>query len=172
MTGASGAGMYPLAVDAQLDAAYVLQKLDGRYALYRVKLDGSLATELVHANDRVDVDGVVWASRRTRVIGVTFADEQQRVVYFDSAYAALARSLARAIPTLPMIDFGPTSADGNRVLVHAGADNDAGRYYLYDRTARNMNEILAVRPQLEGTPLANVRSVTYPAADGTPFPLI
>jgi dipeptidyl aminopeptidase/acylaminoacyl peptidase len=167
---ATGTGMYPVAVDAQLDAAYVLQKLDGRYALYRVKLDGSLATELVHANDRVDVDGVVWASRRTRVIGVTFADEQQRVVYFDSAYATLARSLARSIPTLPMIDFGATSADGNRVLVHAGADNDAGRYYLYDRTARNLNEILAVRPQLEGTPLASVRSVTYPAADGTPIP--
>ncbi|HEV7661731.1 MAG TPA: alpha/beta fold hydrolase, partial [Allosphingosinicella sp.] len=48
--------------------------------------------------------------------------------------------------------------------------NDAGRYYLYDRTARNLNEILAVRPQLDGTPLANVRSVTYPAADGTPIP--
>jgi dipeptidyl aminopeptidase/acylaminoacyl peptidase len=167
---ASGVGMYPVAVDAQLDAAYVLQKLDGRFALYRVKLDGSLATELVHANPRVDVDGVVWASRRTRVIGVTFAEEQQRVVYFDPAYATLARSLSRAIPNLPIIDFGSTSSDGNRILVHAGADNDAGRYYLYDRTARNLNEILTVRPQLEGTPLANVRSVTYPAADGTPIP--
>jgi dipeptidyl aminopeptidase/acylaminoacyl peptidase len=167
---ATGAGMYPVAVDPEIDAAYVLQKLNGRYALYRVKLDGSLASELVHANDRVDVDGVVWASRRTRVIGVTFADEQQRIVYFDSGYATLARSLARSIPALPMIDFGSTSADGNRILVHAGADNDAGRYYLYDRTARNLNEILAVRPQLEGTPLATVRSVTYPAADGTPIP--
>jgi len=167
---ATGVGMYPVAVDAELDAAYVLQKLNGRYALYRVKLDGSLASELVHANERVDVDGVVWANRRTRVIGVTFAEEEQRVVYFDRAYATLSRSLGRSIPALPTIDFGATSADGNRILVHAGADNDAGRYYLYDRTARNLNEILAVRPQLEGTPLANVRSVTYPAADGTPIP--
>jgi dipeptidyl aminopeptidase/acylaminoacyl peptidase len=167
---ASGDGMFPVAVDQQLDSAYVLQKLNGRFALYRVKLDGSLAAELVHASDRVDVDGVVWASRRTRVIGVTFAEEQQRVVYFDSGYAALARTLSRAIPNLPLINFGATSADGNRILVHAGADNDAGRYYLYDRTARNLNEILAVRPQLEGTPLANVRSITYPAADGTPIP--
>jgi dipeptidyl aminopeptidase/acylaminoacyl peptidase len=167
---ASGVGMFPVAVDPELDAAYVLQKLNGRFALYRVKLDGSLATELVHSNDRVDVDGVVWASRRTRVIGVTFAEEQQGVIYFDRAYQALARSLSRAVPNLPTIDFGATSADGSRILVHAGADNDAGRYYLYDRTARNMNEILAVRPQLEGTPLANVRSVTYPAADGTPIP--
>ena len=84
----------------------MLKKLNGRFALYRVKLDGSLATELVYANEQVDVDDVVRASRGARVIGVTFAEEQRRIVYFDPDYAALARSLARAIPNLPLIDFG------------------------------------------------------------------
>ena len=82
--GLSGQGMYPLAVDPNLNAAYVLQKLNGRYALYRVKLDGSMATELVYANAEVDVDDVVRAERGSRVIGVTFADETRRTVYFDS----------------------------------------------------------------------------------------
>jgi dipeptidyl aminopeptidase/acylaminoacyl peptidase len=163
-------GILPLAVDASLDAAYVLKKLNGRFALYRVKLDGSMATELVHANEQVDVDDVVWASRGSRVIGVTFAEESRRVVYFDTVYSALARSLGRAIPNLPMINFGSTSADGNRVLVHAGSDADAGRYYVYDRRARNLNEILMVRPQLENVPAASVRAVSYPAADGTSIP--
>jgi len=167
---ATGAGMYPLAIDSTINAAYVLQKLNGRYALYRVKLDGSLAAELVHSNDQVDVDGVVRVNRGQRVVGVTFAEEQRRVIYFDPAYETMARTLSRAIPNLAMIDFGTTSADGNRVLVHAGADNDAGRYYVYDRTARSLNEILMVRPQLENVPLANVRSVTYPAADGVNVP--
>jgi dienelactone hydrolase len=166
----SGEGMRPVAVDAELNAAYVLKKLNGRFALYRVKLDGTLATELVHANDQVDVDGVVWASRGTRAIGVTFAEERRRIVYFDADYAALARSLGRAIPNLPLIDIGSTSADGNRVLVHAGADNDAGRHYIYDRSARSLNEILMVRPQLENVPLAQVRSVSYPAGDGVNVP--
>ena len=166
----AGTGMYPVAVDPTLDAAYALQKLNGRYALYRVKLDGSMTTELVHANDQVDVDGVVWGSRGGRVIGVTFADEQRRNVYFDPGYQAIARSLGRAIPNLPLIDFGSSSDDGNKVLVHAGADNDAGRYYVYDRTARSLNEILMVRPQLENVPLAQVRNVNYPAADGTMVP--
>jgi len=163
-------GMIPLAVDAPLNAAYVLKPLNGRRALYRVKLDGSLATELVYANERVDVDDVVFASRGARVIGVTFAEESQRTIYFDADYASLARSLARAIPNLPLIDFGGASADGNRVLIHAGSDSDAGRYYVYDRTARSLNEILAVRPQIEGQPPANVRPVTYAAADGTQIP--
>lgn len=167
---ATGRGMYPVAVDPSINSAYVLQKLNGRYALYRVKLDGSLAAELVHSNDQVDVDGVVRVNRGQRVIGVTFAEEQRRVIYFDPTFETMARTLSRAIPNLPLIDFGTTSADGNRVLVHAGADNDAGRYYVYDRTARSMNEILMARPQLENVRLANVRSVTYPAADGVNVP--
>jgi dipeptidyl aminopeptidase/acylaminoacyl peptidase len=165
-----GEGMLPLAVDPTLNAAYVLKKLNGRTALYRVKLDGSLATELVHANPQVDVDGVVTANRGARVIGVTFADEQRRIVYFDPDYAALHRTLARALPTMPLIDFGATSADGNLVVVHAGSDSDPGRYYLYNRAARTLNEIMLARPQLENVPLASVRSVTYPAADGVQIP--
>jgi len=167
---ASGEGMVPLAIDTTLDAAYVLRRLDGRAALYRVKLDGTMATELVHANPQVDVDNVVRASRGARIIGVTFAEEQRRIIYFDSEYGGLARSLGRAIPNLPLIDFGTDSADGQRILVHAGSDSDAGRYFVYDRTARRLIEILMDRPQLENVPTANVRAVSYPAADGVSVP--
>ncbi|HEY5711195.1 MAG TPA: alpha/beta fold hydrolase [Allosphingosinicella sp.] len=172
--GASGTGaddgIIPLAVDPTRDAAYVLKRLNGRLALYRVKLDGSMTSELVYANPRVDVDDVVWSSRGSRVIGVSYVEEQRRTVYFDPEFAALARSLGRAIPNLPLIDFGGTSADGNRILIHAGSDSDPGRYYVYDKTARNLSEILVDRPQLEGVTLANVRAITYPAADGTLIP--
>ena len=163
-------GMVPVAVDPGIDSAYVLRKLNGRLALYRVKLDGSMAAELVYANDQVDVDDVVRASRGARVVGVTFAEETRRVVYFDPEYAALSRSLGRAISNLPLIDFGEASADGNRILVHAGSDSDAGRYYIYDRRTRNLAEILMNRPQLESVPTATVRAVSYPAADGTIVP--
>lgn len=163
-------GMIPLAVDAQLNAVYGLKRLNGRFALYRVKLDESLAAELVYANEQVDVDDVVLARRGTKVIGVTFADEQRRIVYFDQDYAALARSLGRAIPNLPMIDFDSESADGNKILIHAGSDTDAGRYYVYDRTARSLNELLMVRPQLENRPGGRVTAISYPASDGVQIP--
>jgi dienelactone hydrolase len=167
---ATASGMYPLAVDATLNVVYVLQKLNGRFALYRVKLDGSLASELVYSNGEVDVSGVVSTSRRERVIGVSFAEESRRIIYFDPAYQAMTRTLRRAIPNLPLLDYEGASADGNRILVHAGADNDAGRYYVFDRQGPRLNEILMVRPQLENTTLATVRNVTYPAADGTSVP--
>ena len=163
-------GIVPVAVDGDLDVAYVLRKLDGRFALYRMRLDGSLADELVYVNPRVDVDNVVWASRGSRVIGVTYAEEDRRVIYFDEDYAGLARSLGRAIPNLPAIGFGSDSTDGRHILVHAGSDTDAGRYYVFDRTERALNEILMVRPQLEHVPTAPMRAVSYPAADGVDIP--
>lgn len=163
-------GMYPIAVDSTLNAAYVLRKLNGRLALYRVLLDGSMGTELVHANDQVDADGVVRSARGSRVVGATFADESRRVVYFDPDYERLARSLARTIPHLPLIDFVESSTDGNRLLIHAGSDADPGRYFVFDRAARGLNEIALVRPQLEQVRLSNVRAVTYPAADGVSVP--
>ena len=168
--GLSNEGLMPLAVDPNLDVAYVLRKLNGRFALYRIKLDGSMATELVHANEQVDVDDVVRAERGSRVVGVTFADESRRVVYFDPLYAGLARSLGRAIPNLPLIDFVESSTDGNRLLIHAGSDSDPGRYFVYDRTSRNLNEILLARPQLERTRLASVRAVAYPSSGGVSVP--
>jgi dipeptidyl aminopeptidase/acylaminoacyl peptidase len=166
----SPSDMYPLAVDSELNSAYFLRKLNGRLALYRIKLDGSMATELVYANEHVDVDGVVSANRGSRIIGVSYTEEQSHIRYFDRDYEALARSLSRAIPNLPQINFGTTTADGNRVIVHAGGDTDAGRYYVYDRSARSLNEILMVRPQLENLPQAAVRAVSYPAADGVMVP--
>jgi len=166
----TGAGLYPLAVDRDLDAVYVLQKLNGRLALYRIKLDGSMASELVYANEHVDVDDVVRSSRGLRVIGVTFAEAERRTVYFDQDYAALARNLGHAIPNLPLIDFGSASADGNRILVHAGSDSDPGRYYVYDRATRQLNEIMLARPELENVALSQVRSISYPAADGSQIP--
>lgn len=163
-------GMIPIAVDAEIDSAYALQRLDGRFALYRVRLDGSMASELVYANDRVDVDDVVRANRNSRVIGVTYAEERRNVIYFDPDYERLAASLGRAIPNLPAIDFVSASRDGQRLLIHAGADNDAGRYYVYDRQGSSLTELFLARPELENVTLATVRPISYPAADGTMIP--
>ena len=166
----AGDTFMPIAVDPELDAAYAMRKLNGRYALYRVSLDGSLRSELVYANERVDVDGVVRVSHGSRIVGLTYAEDRRRVVYFDPEYERLHNQLSRAIPNLPLIDFVNASADNQRLLIHAGSDSDPGRYYLFDRTTRNLAEITLARPELENVPLASVRSVTYPAADGTNIP--
>lgn len=163
-------GMAPINVDADSNSAYVLKNLDGRLALYRVKLDGSMASELVYKNDRVDVDNVVRIGRGSRVVGVTFAEDKRSVVYFDPEYQKLAAALGKALPNLPSIDFVSSSADNNKLLIRAGSDSDPGRYYVYDKANKALNEIMLARPALEDIKLSTVKSITYPAADGTAIP--
>ena len=144
----SGEGMIRLAVDPAAQCGLCPEKLNGRLALYRVKLDGSLASELAYSSDQVDVDGAVRANRARgdrRHLRRRAAPDR----LFRPAYAAWRACSARDPQSAADRFRQPPAPTATRILVHAGSDSDAGRYYVYDRTARNLNEILMVRPQLE-----------------------
>jgi hypothetical protein len=140
----------PVAVDAEIDSLYVLKKRNGRRALYTIKLDGSMAERLVAEHPRVDISGVMRSGDGQRVIGYRFSDEQSERVYFDPEFKALAESLSKALPDLPLVSFFDSTMDGRKLLIFAGSDNDPGRYYLFDRQSQTLNEAMLDRPQLEG----------------------
>ena len=160
----------PLAIDAELDSVYALKKKDGRDALYRIRLDTSLASALVAENQRVDIDDAERSGDGQRVIGYTYVGEKRERVYFDAEFKALAESLSRALPKLPLVTFVDSSADGRKLLLFAGSDNDPGRFYLFDRDKKTLNEAMIERPQLEGRTLAQVKPVTVTAPDGVQIP--
>jgi dipeptidyl aminopeptidase/acylaminoacyl peptidase len=163
-------GVNPYAVDRAANAVYAMKKLNGRQALYRIALDGSLREELVFAHDKVDADHVLRIGRSRRPVGVSFVTERREAVYFDPELKRLAASLAKTMPKLPLVRFIDSSADEKKLLVWAGSDTDPGRYFVFDRTSRQLNEIMIARPQLEGVALAPMKPVTYRAADGTAVP--
>ncbi len=165
-----GIGMRPIEVDAETNSAYVLKKLNDHLALYRVKLDGSMAIELVYKNDKVDVDGVVKIRRNSRAIGVTFAEEGQHIEYFDPKYTKLIASLSEALPNLPMIDVLCSSLDEKTLLIRAGSDKDPGRYFAFDPVKMKLHELALTRPSLESFVLSSVKPMTYRAKDGTEIP--
>ncbi len=163
-------GSYPIAVESGSDSAFVLKKLDGRDALYRVMLDGSGATTLVAANKSVDIDGVVRIGRGQKVIGYTYATDGRDVVYFDPEFDKLSDSLGNALPNRPAVDFEGASADGSKLVVFASNDTDPGKFYLLDRKTKRLDEIAPVRPELEGRPLAAVKPIQIPGAGGVQIP--
>jgi acetyl esterase/lipase len=163
-------GLYPVAVDPALDVAYAYRKVDGRLVLHSVSLDDARRETLVFAHPQVDVDDTVRIGRGARVVGITYATERREAVYFDKPLEALARSLSKALPGLPLIRFVDASADESRLLLWAGSDTDPGRYYLFDKPGKQLHEVMLARPELEGVPLATMRPVTYKAADGTDVP--
>ena len=160
----------PLAIDATTDALYALRPLNGRKALYRTKLTDPVSTELVASNPYVDIDDVERSANGQRVIGYTLAEESRETIYFDPEYKALRASLSKAIPKLPLINFAGASQDGNRVLLVASSDNDPGRYFVFDKAAKNLAEVMLVRPELEKRSLASVKPVRVRGADGTMIP--
>jgi dipeptidyl aminopeptidase/acylaminoacyl peptidase len=162
--------MSPIAVDPIVNAAYVGEMLDGRQALYRIALDGSMKKELVFASKEVDVSSVVRVGRAGRVIGAVYVTDRRQVEYFDPGYQQLAAALATALPKLPLINFVGGSADEHILLVRASSDVDPGHYYLFDRDRKSLVDILKARPALKGKTLSPVNAITYAAADGTKIP--
>ena len=168
--GASGTGFEPYAVDRDLDAAYGFDTHDGRGALYRVALDGSMKRDLLLDNAAVDVDGLIRIGRQHRVVGASYATDKRHAVFFDPELKALSASLGRALPKAPIVSIVDASADDRQLVLFAGSDIDPGRFFLFDKGTRKLTEVLPVRPQLDGVALAPVRPITFKAADGTPIP--
>ncbi|MDV3458650.1 S9 family peptidase [Sphingomonas sp. HF-S4] len=170
LTGYLSEGFWPYAVDRDLNLAYGFDNADGRKALYKVALDGSLKRELVFARPDVDVDGLVRIGRQQRVVGASYATDRRHVSYFDPKISALVASLSKAVSGSPSIAVTDASLDEKKLVVFAGSDINPGNYYLFDQATRKMAEIAPVRPDLAGVKLATVKPITYRASDGTMVP--
>ena len=163
-------GVYPLAVDADRNAVFATQRLNGRNALVQIALDGTKTTSVIAQNDRVDIDDVVRFGRGQRVIGYTFADERRKVIYFDPEFNKLHDALSRALPNNPDIDFEESSRDGQKLLIMASADTNPGVMYIFNRATKSLTEVGKVRPSLENRTLATVKPIEVPAPDGARIP--
>jgi dipeptidyl aminopeptidase/acylaminoacyl peptidase len=163
-------GFRPIAVDPDLNVAFGYKKRDGRFALYKVALDGTMREDLVYERPDVDVYDTLFIGRRHRLVGVTYATDRLNAFYFDPAIKGIYASLERALPNQPIIRITDSSVDESKLLVYAGSDNDPGTFYLFDRTTKQMRPLLAVREAIEGTKLASVKAIEYPASDGTMIP--
>lgn len=163
-------GIYPLAIEAESNSLFALEKLDGRDALFRVSLDGSGAKTLVAKNDFVDIGGVERFGRGQRVIAYHYAEDRAKSVYFDPEFQRMAGALGKALPTSPLIDFAGASADGNSLLIFAGSATNPGSYYFLDRKSSEMAELATVRPALADKKLSPVTPIQYKSRDGAVIP--
>lgn len=169
-TGTGTDALRPVAVDATRNLAYAFKNTNGRDAIYTVSLDGKMTEQLVLANDKVDVANLVHFGRSERVIGAQIVTDKRETILFDEEYKALAKRLGKALPGLPLITMVDASRDEQKILMFAGSDTDAGRYYIYDKGAKKLAEVGQARPALDGKTMSPVKLVTYPAADGTLIP--
>ena len=117
----------------------------------------------------MDVNRLVQVGRERRVVGVGYSEDDYQVVYFDEQVKALVASLGKALGG-KAVYIGDMSQDRQRILVWAGSDTDPGQYYLFDRTAKKLSPVMPDRPELAGRTLAQMKSISYKASDGTVIP--
>ena len=162
-------GFYPEAVDHDHNLVYGYKKKDGRMALYSMTLDETPHEELVFERPDVDVGGLVYLGRENRVVGTSFSTDVGRAVYFSPDIKSMVASLGKALPN-HLVDVVDSTIDQNRMLIQSSSDVDSGAYYIFDRNAHQLQAFLSIRSAIDGVKLGHVKSITYPAADGTPIP--
>lgn len=161
----------PVAVDHDLNTAYGFKDQDGRMAFYSLALDGSMREKLIDARPDVDVDQMMHIGRNNRVIGVSYATDYRRAVYFDPKMSKLAAALAKALPQHTNMQIVDANSDESKLLtLVTSSDRDPGVYYLFDRKLRRLQTFFLVRNQLEddgphvqeGSPADNADKIKVP----------
>ncbi|MCE2659930.1 MAG: prolyl oligopeptidase family serine peptidase [Rubrivivax sp.] len=112
--------------------------------------------------------GSILFSRETReLIGLRVDADKPTTVWLDETMARMQATIDATLPgrTNMLRRFGTS----NRVLVTSFSDTMPGRYYLFDETKRNLEEVGAVMPWLEGK-LAPVRPFMLKTRDGLEIP--
>lgn len=163
-------GFNPYAVDPKSNRVFGFAPHEGRKALIAITLDKDLDRQLIFAHDEVDVDALIRIGKAQRVVGVSYATEKRRGIYFDPELEKLASALGKALGSGYSIQFADASLDESKLLIWAGSDVDPGQYFLFDKSSYQLRPLLRVRPSVENANLAQVRPISFPASDGTMIP--
>jgi dipeptidyl aminopeptidase/acylaminoacyl peptidase len=163
-------GAYPVGIDARNNQVYLMQKKDGRDALYRKTLEPDAPIVEVASNPTYDIRGVFKLRHDGPVAGYVYAADRPQIVYFEPSYSKLRDDLGKVLTDDSTVDLAGLSRDGNKVLVFAGSEQDPGAYYVFNRQTRALNFAMEDREALANVPLAPVRRVDVPTSDGHVIP--
>lgn len=160
-------GALPALILPQSGKAIAVDDDSGYDAVYDYDLDAmKLGAKLFEAQG-YDVDGPIVDPTGTKLLGFTYTDTHPRTKWTDPTLAAIQADLDKAIPDR-WPDIVSWSTDMSVLLVHIGAADSAGAYYIYKPTADGRMRLFAQIDEALGTkPYAPVKTVSFTARDGT-----
>lgn len=122
------------------------------------------SVQVVREDASADFTEVTQEPLSRRPIAAMSAFTRRRWQIIDPAYADDYARLARASEgDLLGID---ASADGRHWIAYIERDAASGRFFHYDRRAKAVRYLFALRPALEGAPLVPMQPVVLRARDG------
>jgi dipeptidyl aminopeptidase/acylaminoacyl peptidase len=160
---------WPLGFGDDPAELFVRDVHEGRIALYSLILGETVERQLIYAHPEVDLSGVESLGKYRRLVGVSYSTDRPHIKYFDERVAKIAERLHEKIPDkgISVVD---ESWDRRFYLVHTGSDIDSGNFYRLDTKTGEMAMITKAYPWLAEHALAEMRSYSYAAEDGTQIP--
>lgn len=121
----------------------------------------------VVASDEVEIsdDDALYSPHDSGVVAVMVREGRPRVAWLDPQLKALAKEIDEALPEF-VNTFMDWSPDLKRVLIRSTSTIEPGRYYLFDREAGTLEEVVSRSRELRKHPLAEMKPVVVTARDG------
>ena len=83
----------------------------------------------------------------------------------NSPEAQLHKALSKQFPG-QYLNFETFSADGNKLLFTVSSDREPGEYYLFDRTTKKAEFLIADQPSIDASKMAERKPIQFQARDG------
>ena len=159
----------PIAISGEdPNKAYVIADSEGRDAVWLVDLKDRDKPSLVFAHPLVDVSQPVLA-RDGSLIGVAYQTDYPMMFYTNEQVCALIERIKLTVPYVHNSIAG-SSEDDRIVLIRSSSDIDAPTYRIFDTSTDTLSGLGAPHAAIPADSLAHLRSIEYPARDGTRIP--
>jgi dipeptidyl aminopeptidase/acylaminoacyl peptidase len=152
------------------DEGYVLSnEKTGRFALFKFNYLTREVGELVYEHPENDLTSFSLNDKGSALESVTYTDDRDRIVWFDSFYKTRQNALEKVLPGQE-VWLQSRSRDGNKTIVFTTSPTDPGSYYLYDAPAKKLDRLVGINDAIEPSEMALTKYVHFPARDGLSIP--
>lgn len=157
----------PVSVPDEVNALVISSRI-GRdtYAIFAYDTKRRQIGEMMAGHPNQDI--LRWTGDRDSAFrSVVTRGMRPETVWFDSAWAAIQKSVDTALPNCINLLSGDKE---NRVLVHSYADIDPGTWYLLDVKNGKLTEIGRRQYSIDPAKMRPMEITAYTAADGLKIP--
>lgn len=159
---------------------YVLSNLGrDKYALYTYDPEKKALKDLIFEHAQVDVgwtngvtpdpSALIFDPKTKKLVGVRHEGLKPGVQWLDPVWAKVQASLDAALT--PQVNlFRPPEEGSNRMVVYSYSDRHSGTWYLFDAAAKQIEEVVSMRPWLKESDLVEMQPLVFKARDGLDIP--
>ncbi|MET4897218.1 S9 family peptidase [Sphingomonadaceae bacterium jetA1] len=147
-------------------SALAISDDDGFDALYEVSLPDLKLGKKISAVTDYDIDGIIANESGDDVSAIRYTDRSYHDAWLDPRLKELQEEVDKAVAPR-RAEIVSWNRDRSRFLVEVGGPSQAGALYYWDSAFGTMQWLSWNNGQLKGRRLSPVRSLRYPARDGT-----